>query len=254
MSRCWSSFSRRPRRGPGERVLDIGCGTGVTTVPYAQAVGPSGHVTGADISRPMLEAARRRVDEAGLTNVELILADAQVHRLRAGYLRSADLAARGHVFRRSRCRLPQPDPARCSPGAGWSWRCGRRSTKTRTGRSRSRSRCAISGRRRRSRRTRREGMLSASAIICAAFSIAAGFCRDRDRGAAVSRPRRYDSGSGRARDPIQPVAAAARRKTSRRGGTARRSCAMSWRRSRLCDERRRAPSGDIPARRAQRPE
>src|SRR4051794_18215795 len=64
---------------PGERVLDIGVGTGVTTVPYAQAVGPSGHVTGADISRPMLEAARRRVEEAGLTNVELILADAQIH-------------------------------------------------------------------------------------------------------------------------------------------------------------------------------
>lgn len=63
----------------GERVLDIGCGTGVTTVPYARAVGPSGHVTGADISRPMLDAARRRVDEAGLTNVEFILADAQVH-------------------------------------------------------------------------------------------------------------------------------------------------------------------------------
>jgi SAM-dependent methyltransferase len=64
---------------PGERVLDIGCGTGVTSVPYARAVGPSGHVTGADISRPMLEAARRRVAEAGLSNVELILADAQVH-------------------------------------------------------------------------------------------------------------------------------------------------------------------------------
>ena len=64
---------------PGERVLDIGCGTGVTTAPYARAVGPSGHVTGVDISRPMLEAARRRVDEHGLTNIELILADAQVH-------------------------------------------------------------------------------------------------------------------------------------------------------------------------------
>lgn len=64
---------------PGERVLDIGCGTGVTTVPYAQAVGPSGHVTGVDIARPMLDAARRRVDAAGLNNVELILADAQVH-------------------------------------------------------------------------------------------------------------------------------------------------------------------------------
>ena len=63
----------------GECVLDIGCGTGVTTVPYARAVGPAGRVTGADISRPMLDAARRRVDQVGLTNVELILADAQVH-------------------------------------------------------------------------------------------------------------------------------------------------------------------------------
>jgi SAM-dependent methyltransferase len=64
---------------PGERVLDIGCGTGVTTVPLARAVGPSGHVTGADISRPMLEAAERRLAEHGVGNVTLLLADAQVH-------------------------------------------------------------------------------------------------------------------------------------------------------------------------------
>ena len=31
---------------PGERVLDIGFGTGVTTVPFAEAVGAAGHVTG----------------------------------------------------------------------------------------------------------------------------------------------------------------------------------------------------------------
>jgi SAM-dependent methyltransferase len=64
---------------PGERVLDIGFGTGVTTVPFAAAVGPTGHVTGVDISRPMLEAAQRRIAEHGLANVELLLADAQVH-------------------------------------------------------------------------------------------------------------------------------------------------------------------------------
>jgi SAM-dependent methyltransferase len=63
----------------GERVLDIGFGTGVTTVPFAEAVGPTGHVTGVDISRPMLEAAQRRIAEHGLGNVELLLADAQVH-------------------------------------------------------------------------------------------------------------------------------------------------------------------------------
>ena len=64
---------------PGERVLDVGCGTGVTTEPYAKAVGPAGHVTGIDISQPMLDAARKRIEAAGLRNVTLTLADAQVH-------------------------------------------------------------------------------------------------------------------------------------------------------------------------------
>lgn len=63
----------------GERVLDIGCGTGVTTQPYAEAVAPEGHVTAVDISQPMLDAARQRIEAAGLRNVALLLADAQVH-------------------------------------------------------------------------------------------------------------------------------------------------------------------------------
>jgi SAM-dependent methyltransferase len=64
---------------PGERVLDIGCGTGVTTLPYARAVGPAGHVTGADISRPMLDSAQKRIADAGVENVTRLLADAQIH-------------------------------------------------------------------------------------------------------------------------------------------------------------------------------
>ncbi len=50
---------------PGERVLDVGCGCGTTTLEHAKAVGPSGAVTGVDISHPMLEVARRRAAEAG---------------------------------------------------------------------------------------------------------------------------------------------------------------------------------------------
>jgi len=67
------------RPAAGEHVLDIGCGTGVTTEPYAKAVGPHGHVTAADISKPMLDAARQRIDQTGLGNVTLLLADAQTH-------------------------------------------------------------------------------------------------------------------------------------------------------------------------------
>lgn len=63
---------------PGERVLDIGCGTARTTVELAKLVQP-GRVTGLDISRVILDAARDNVSRSGAGNVELILADAATH-------------------------------------------------------------------------------------------------------------------------------------------------------------------------------
>ena len=62
---------------PGERVLDIGCGGGLTTLAAARAVGPSGLALGADLSAPMLEVARGRATEAGLGNVTFAVVDAQ---------------------------------------------------------------------------------------------------------------------------------------------------------------------------------
>ncbi|MBS0471133.1 MAG: methyltransferase domain-containing protein [Proteobacteria bacterium] len=60
---------------PGEHVLDIGCGSGGTTLAYAKAVGVGGQVIGADISRPMLAVARERGAANG-SKAEFIEADA----------------------------------------------------------------------------------------------------------------------------------------------------------------------------------
>src|SRR5947209_3498104 len=64
---------------PGERVLEVGCGTGAATVPLAEAVGGTGEVVGIDISEPMLAGARERISQSGLRNITLLRADAQVH-------------------------------------------------------------------------------------------------------------------------------------------------------------------------------
>jgi len=69
---------RVARVRPGERVLDIGCGTGETTLALAQAVGPSGRVVGLDVSPPLLAAARARA--AGFAQADFVLADASAHR------------------------------------------------------------------------------------------------------------------------------------------------------------------------------
>ena len=67
----------RARIRAGERVLDVGCGSGSTSFAFARAVGPSGHVMGIDISAPMLARARE-VTPTGAP-VEFVLADATIH-------------------------------------------------------------------------------------------------------------------------------------------------------------------------------
>ena len=60
---------------PGHRVLDAGTGTGFAARALARRVGPDGHVLGVDVSRGMLQQARRAIDAEPLTNVELLEAD-----------------------------------------------------------------------------------------------------------------------------------------------------------------------------------
>ena len=68
---------------PGERVIDLGCGCGDTSLELARRVGPAGAVLGADISAPMLGVARRRAAEAGLSQASFVQADAQSHAFEA---------------------------------------------------------------------------------------------------------------------------------------------------------------------------
>jgi SAM-dependent methyltransferase len=58
-------------------VLDVGCGSGATTLEAGSLVGPGGSVLGVDLSGPMLEEARRRAVEAGVDHVEFLQLDAQ---------------------------------------------------------------------------------------------------------------------------------------------------------------------------------
>lgn len=50
--------------GPRERVLDVGCGTGSTTLEIGRRVLPGGSVLGVDVSRPMIDFARARLTDA----------------------------------------------------------------------------------------------------------------------------------------------------------------------------------------------
>ena len=62
---------------PGDRVLDVGCGTGSTTRHAARAA--AGSVLGVDLSSAMLAVARTRAAIEGLTNVSFEQVDAQIH-------------------------------------------------------------------------------------------------------------------------------------------------------------------------------
>ena len=77
-TRTWKRFLDRAVVQRGDAVVDVGCGTGSSTLDVARLVAP-GRVLGVDLSSRMLERARRRCADAGLSNVGFEQADAQVH-------------------------------------------------------------------------------------------------------------------------------------------------------------------------------
>lgn len=64
--------------GAGDRVLDIGCGAGVTTRIAARRAA-HGHAAGVDISAPLIDRARASTRSEGITNAAYEQADAQLH-------------------------------------------------------------------------------------------------------------------------------------------------------------------------------
>src|SRR5438270_11464898 len=60
---------------PGERVLDVGCGSGSTLLELASRTGPGGRALGIDVSRQSVEQANHRLAAAGLAHAEAIVAD-----------------------------------------------------------------------------------------------------------------------------------------------------------------------------------
>jgi ubiquinone/menaquinone biosynthesis C-methylase UbiE len=63
----------------GERVIDIGCGSGTTVFELAARVGPSGYVLGADVSKPSVAKAQERIAAASVHQAEIILCDVSTH-------------------------------------------------------------------------------------------------------------------------------------------------------------------------------
>ena len=77
----WSRYGARTvarlKLSPGAAVLDVGCGSGASVLPAARKVGPTGHVTGVDLSECLLELAQAKAQRAGLDNTTFVCADMQ---------------------------------------------------------------------------------------------------------------------------------------------------------------------------------
>ncbi len=62
----------------GERILDVGCGCGQTSLQLAERVGATGRVVGVDVSSPMLDVALRRTRGYAASRLEFRQADAEM--------------------------------------------------------------------------------------------------------------------------------------------------------------------------------
>jgi SAM-dependent methyltransferase len=73
------------RPEPGERVLDIGCGLGDSTIQLAELAGSGGHAYGVDVAERMIVGAREHAERSGVENVSFEVVDVQAARFAESY-------------------------------------------------------------------------------------------------------------------------------------------------------------------------
>ncbi len=75
----WARYGQRTverlKLSAGARVLDVACGSGASALPAAEAVGPTGRVTGVDLAEGLLTRGREKARQRGFTNIEFLQAD-----------------------------------------------------------------------------------------------------------------------------------------------------------------------------------
>lgn len=84
----------------GDRIADVGCGTGLFVGPFSAAVGPTGRVYAVDISPRLVEFVAKRIRDEGLANVATILSTETSTKLPQGSVTHAFVCDTYHHFER----------------------------------------------------------------------------------------------------------------------------------------------------------
>lgn len=78
--RAWLSDPVKTLQGadikPGQKVLEVGCGTGFFTIPAAELIGDEGSIIAMDASLGFLKEVKKKVEKSNLNNVRIVKRDA----------------------------------------------------------------------------------------------------------------------------------------------------------------------------------